>query len=65
MIAYAGETTRKAAATALATLRRIQANVIGLVLNQVKKELSDSYYYYGYYRRYYQQYYQAVREEKG
>jgi capsular exopolysaccharide synthesis family protein len=64
MIAFAGETTRKAAATALATLRRIQANVLGLVLNQVKKELSDSYYYYGYYRRYYQQYYEAVREEK-
>jgi succinoglycan biosynthesis transport protein ExoP len=64
MVAYAGETSRKAVATALATLRRLHANIVGLALNQVKKELSDSYYYYGYYRKYYQQYYQAVGERK-
>jgi hypothetical protein len=33
-------------------LNRIRANVVGLVLNQVHKELSESYYYYGYYRSY-------------
>ncbi len=53
VITRAGETSRKAVATVLATLDRLRANVVGLVLNQVKKEMSDSYSYYGYYRRYY------------
>ena len=34
-------------------LQRLRAKVVGLVLNEVHKELSDSYYYYGYYRSYY------------
>ena len=42
-----------AVATVLATLNRLRTKVVGLVLNQVHKELSDSYYYYGYYRSYY------------
>ena len=50
--ARAGQTSRKSVATVLATLNRLRANVVGLVLNQVHKELSDSYYYYGYYRGY-------------
>ena len=37
----------------LATLTRLRARVVGVVLNEVHKELSDSYYYYGYYRSYY------------
>ena len=37
----------------LATLNRVRAKVVGIVLNEVHKELSDSYYYYGYYRSYY------------
>jgi succinoglycan biosynthesis transport protein ExoP len=37
----------------LATLTRLRAKVVGLVLNEVHKELSDSYYYYGHYRSYY------------
>ena len=37
----------------LATLNRLRAKVVGVVLNEVHKELSDSYYYYGYYRSYY------------
>jgi polysaccharide biosynthesis transport protein len=52
IVARAGQTSRKAVATVLATLARLRANVVGLVLNQVHKELSDSYYYYGYYRSY-------------
>ena len=51
--ARAGQTSRKAVATVLATLNRLRAKVVGLVLNEVHKELSDSYYYYGYYRSYY------------
>jgi succinoglycan biosynthesis transport protein ExoP len=53
VITRAGETSRKAVATVLATLDRMRANVVGLVLNQVKKNMSDSYSYYGYYRKYY------------
>ena len=41
-----------------ATLNRLRAKVVGLVLNEVHKEMSESYYYYGYYRSYY-----AAKEE--
>ncbi len=53
VVARAGQTSRQAVATVLATLNRLRAKVVGLVLNEVHKELSDSYYYYGYYRSYY------------
>ncbi len=53
VVAKAGQTSRKSVATVLATLNRLRATVVGVVLNEVHKELSDSYYYYGYYRHYY------------
>jgi Mrp family chromosome partitioning ATPase len=53
VVARAGETSRKAVGSVLTALRRLRAEVVGLVLNEVHKELSESYYYYGYYRRYY------------
>jgi len=53
VVARAGKTSRKAVASVLATLTRLRAKVVGLVLNEVHKELSDSYYYYDYYRSYY------------
>jgi capsular exopolysaccharide synthesis family protein len=53
VITRAGETSRKAVATVFATLDRLHANIVGLVLNQVKSNMSDSYSYYGYYRNYY------------
>ena len=46
VVARAGQTTRKAVAAVLATLNRVRANTVGLVLNEVHRELSDSYYYY-------------------
>lgn len=55
VVTRAGETKRKAVQNVLATLSRLRANVIGIVLNQVKKEMSDHYYYYGHYRKYYGQ----------
>jgi len=58
VVARAGQTTRKAVASVLATLNRLRAKVVGLVLNEVHTELSESYYYYGYYRSYY-----AAKEE--
>jgi len=53
VVARAGQTTRKAVATVLATLNRLRAKVVGVVLNEVHRELSDSYTYYSYYRSYY------------
>lgn len=53
VVARAGQTSRKAVANVLGTLNRLRAKVVGVVLNEVHKELSDSYYYYGYYRSYY------------
>jgi len=53
VVARAGQTSRKSVATVLAILNRLRAKVVGLVLNEVHKELSDSYQYYGYYGSYY------------
>ncbi|MBI1787573.1 MAG: polysaccharide biosynthesis tyrosine autokinase [Acidobacteria bacterium] len=53
VVGRAGQTSRKAVASVLAALTRLRANVVGLVLNEVHKEMSDSYYYYGHYGKYY------------
>jgi succinoglycan biosynthesis transport protein ExoP len=53
VVTRAGNTSRKAVASVLATLKRLRANVVGVVLNQVKPGMSDHYYYYGYHRNYY------------
>jgi capsular exopolysaccharide synthesis family protein len=56
LVALAGQTSRNAVGSALNTLQRVRANVVGLVLNEVTKDVSDSYYYYGYYGKYYRYY---------
>jgi Mrp family chromosome partitioning ATPase len=53
VVTRAGQTNRNAVAAVLSTLNRLRANVMGLVLNQVNQEMSDSYYYYGHYGKYY------------
>jgi capsular exopolysaccharide synthesis family protein len=53
IVTRAGQTNRTAVATVLNTLARLRANVIGLVLNEVHREMSHSYYYYGHYGKYY------------
>jgi succinoglycan biosynthesis transport protein ExoP len=59
VVSRAGETKRKAVGSVIAALTRLRANVIGVVLNQVKRNTSDGYSYYGYYRN---QYYYSNRE---
>jgi polysaccharide biosynthesis transport protein len=59
MVAKAGETNRRAVTSAVSTLQRLHANVVGLVLNEVTKDMSDGYSYYGYYGKYYK-YYKAA-----
>jgi succinoglycan biosynthesis transport protein ExoP len=56
MVAKAGETNRKAVGSAINTLQRVRANIVGLVLNSVTSDMSDSYRYYGYYGKYYRYY---------
>ncbi len=53
VVARAGETSRKAIAGLLAALRRVRAEVVGLVLNEVRKDSDGGYYYYGRYQKYY------------
>lgn len=53
VVTRAGETSRKAVAAVIGTLTRLRANVMGIVLNQVHQEMSDSYYYYSHYGKYY------------
>ncbi len=56
MVAKAGETDRKAVGSAITTLQRVRANILGVVLNSVTSTMSDSYRYYGYYGKYYHYY---------
>ena len=56
IVAVAGQTNRKAIAAALTTLRRLRANVLGLILNEVSSATSDAYYYHGSYEQYYKRY---------
>ena len=49
VISRAGETKRKAVSSVLSALARLRANVLGVVLNQVKRNTADGYSYYGYY----------------
>jgi capsular exopolysaccharide synthesis family protein len=53
LVALAGQTNRNAVGSALTTLQRVRANIVGLVLNEVTSDMGDSYhYYYGYYGKY-------------
>jgi len=56
MVAKAGSTNRKTVGSAISTLNRVRANIVGLVLNSVTSDMSDSYRYYGYYGKYYRYY---------
>lgn len=56
IVSLAGETRRKAVAASISVLKRLRANIIGVVLNQMSHSTSaDGYSYYGYYREKYSQ----------
>jgi capsular exopolysaccharide synthesis family protein len=61
VIALAGQTNRNALASVVSTLQRLRANVVGVVLNEITKDVGDSYYYHGYYGKY-SKYYQHTVE---
>jgi polysaccharide biosynthesis transport protein len=55
VVARAGDTSRKALSTVIGTLKRLRANLVGVVLNEVHREVSAGYYYYyGHYSKYYE-----------
>ena len=56
VVTIAGQTDRKAVSRLISTLQRLRANVVGIVLNKMTRDMSDSYYYYGYYGKYYKYY---------
>jgi capsular exopolysaccharide synthesis family protein len=47
IVARAGQTDRTAVAAVLDTLHQLRANTVGLILNEVRKNTSSSYHYYG------------------
>jgi succinoglycan biosynthesis transport protein ExoP len=65
VVTRAGQTERRAVAAVLNTLGHLRANVVGLVLNEVKKEMGSGYYYYGYgyYGKYYGKYYSDRKDD--
>jgi len=42
VVTKAGQTSRKAVALVINTLTRLRGNVVGVVLNQVKKDMSNT-----------------------
>jgi polysaccharide biosynthesis transport protein len=54
IVARAGRTNRSAVASVVEQLKRVRANVIGIVLNGVRADMSSHYYYYSpsYYSHY-------------
>lgn len=53
VVTRAGITSRKQVAGVIQMLTRLRANLLGVVLNQVNKGMSESYAYYSYYGKYY------------
>ena len=56
MVVRTGQTNRNALASALATLSRLRANVVGIVMNEVRADSSEGYYYHYYGPNYYRRY---------
>src|SRR5712691_925831 len=61
VVARAGDTSRKALSSVVATLARLRANLVGVVLNEVHRQVSAGYYYH-YYYGHYSKYYGGQRE---
>ena len=56
IVARAGQTSRKGRRECTQHAASAEGECGGLVLNEVHKEISDTYYYYGYYGKYYKHY---------
>jgi capsular exopolysaccharide synthesis family protein len=56
LVARSGQTNRKALGSTIGTLSRLRANVLGIVMNEVHADTSDTYYYHYYHPKYYRNY---------
>jgi Mrp family chromosome partitioning ATPase len=54
LVAVADQTDRAALTSALATLQRLRANVVGIVANAMTADTADRYYYHYYASKCYQ-----------
>jgi polysaccharide biosynthesis transport protein len=61
-VALAGRTNRKALGSAINTLKRLRVNVVGVVLNEVRADSSENYYYH-YHPKYYKHYHAEAGSE--
>lgn len=64
VVARAGNTSRAALSSVITTLTRLRANLVGVVLNEVHREVS-SRYYYSYYNRHGKYYEQRTQGAMG
>jgi succinoglycan biosynthesis transport protein ExoP len=55
VVVKAGQTDRSAVSAVLNTLGQLRVNIIGVILNEVQRNMSKSYYYVGNYGKYYAQ----------
>jgi polysaccharide biosynthesis transport protein len=61
IVSLAGVTKRKAVAEVIGALRRLRANIVGVVLNRVNQNTSpDGYAHYGYHGKAYAKYYKSA-----
>ena len=56
LVAVAGQTNRKTLASAVNILTRLRANIVGIVLNEVRSDTAGGYYYHYYHAKYYKNY---------
>jgi succinoglycan biosynthesis transport protein ExoP len=63
VMALAGKTEHRIVRSVLITLKRLHSNVLGIVLNKMNRDLSNSYYYYGAYSKYGKHYYSDDPQE--
>ncbi len=52
LVLHSGKTTNKAFAKAVDDLHKVKANIMGVVLNEVRMNQMDTYYYKGYHGKY-------------
>jgi len=60
VVAVAGRTNLKALRLAISTLNRLRTNIVGVVLNEVRVDSSDNYYYHYYHPKYYKNYHDVA-----
>lgn len=61
IITRAGQTQQKAVASLISTMKRLRINIVGVVMNQVNRDVTDNYYYYGTYGGKYGKYAQVEK----